>query len=183
MQERPDQKRTGILMLGAGVVAIVSAMLDWYELTDEAGSETFKGSESTGGLAAIGFGIGLVILGTILLRRGARTGGKGSSITAIVFSLFILFVSGYSVASPGDAVASFEKSDISEAYGISEDQAEAAVKAAIADGDLEVKAEAGAMLGIVPGLLGTLAGILGIVQARKIRGHARGDSAAADATG
>lgn len=164
-----NQKTAGILMLVAGAGAIASALFDWYELADATTTETFKGTESSAGMGALGLGIGLLIAAAVLMTRGRRTGGKGSSVTAIVLSLLILFASGYSVASPGDAVASFEKSDISETYGISEAQAEAVVKDAVDSGALDVSAELGAIVGLVAALLGTLAGGIGVRQAKRIR--------------
>ena len=163
------QKTPGLLAIAAFVTAIVSGILNWYELTTEQATSSYKGTETTAGLATIGFGVILLICGIVLLVRGARSGGRASSIVAIISGLFILFCAVYSVASTGDALASFESSDVGEQYGIPDELAELQIKAAFDSGDMSAEPLTGAYVGIVPGALGLVAGIMGVRAAKKIR--------------
>ena len=168
------QKTPGLLAIAAFVTAIVAGILNWYELTTEQGTSSYKGTETTAGLGTIGFGVILLVCGIVLLVRGAR-GGRASSIVAIISSLFILFCAVYSVASTGDALASFESSDVGEQFGIPDELAELQIKTAFDRGDMSAKPLTGAYVGIVPGVLGLAAGIMGVRTAKRVR---RGGSAA-----
>ena len=48
------QKTPGLLAIGAFVTAIVAGILDWYELSTAQGTSSYKGTETTAGLATIG---------------------------------------------------------------------------------------------------------------------------------
>ena len=176
------QKTPGLLAIAAGVLALVAGILDWYELTTADGTTTYKGTETSAGLATIGFGVILLVCGIVLLVRGAKSGGRASSVIAIIMSLFILFCAVYSVTSTGDALASFESSDVGEQFGIPQELAEIQIKAAFDRGDMSADPMAGAYVGILPGALGLLAGIMGLRAGKKIRAGARVEPAPAVAS-
>lgn len=161
------QKRTGLLALLAGVGLIAAAIPTWFELTDSSGTEVIKGTDSTAGMGTLGLGAIVLVAAIVLYVRGPVSGGKASSWVITVAAAFALLASGYSVASPGDAIASFESSGVAELYGISDDEAEFLIKQAVNSGELEVEAKTGAMLAIAPSVLGLIAGITGIRNAKK----------------
>lgn len=164
-----DQKTPAILTLLAGVLAIVSAFPNWYTLGDSDGTLEFKGIESSAGAGTAGIGMILLITGIVLGVRGAKSGGKASSVVTLVFACLALFASGYSVGAPGDAIAQFESNDVAEIYGISDDEAQAIIQEAVDSGELEVSAELGAYIALAPSLLGIAAGIMGIKRSKKIK--------------
>jgi len=164
-----DQKTPALLTLLAGVLAIASAFPNWYTLGDSDGSLEFKGIESSAGAGTAGIGMILIITGIVLWVRGARSGGKAASVVTLVFACLALFASGYSVASPGDAIAQFEASDVAETYGLSDDEAQEIIQDAVDSGELEVSAELGAYIALVPSFLGIGAGIMGIKRSTKIK--------------
>ncbi|MFP5298775.1 MAG: hypothetical protein ACLGHL_07300 [Actinomycetota bacterium] len=178
-QHTTDQKLTAGLAALAGVGAIAAGFLNWYKLSSGGESETFSGLESTAGMGTLGLGVVMLVCAAVLMFRGAASGGKASSVVLLIVALFALFASGYSATSPGDAVASFESSDVAETYGISDQEAEVLIKQAIEAGDLEVSAESGALLAVGPSLLGVIAGIMGIRRSKQIRGATSAGPAAA----
>ncbi|MFP5299414.1 MAG: hypothetical protein ACLGHL_10550 [Actinomycetota bacterium] len=174
-----DQKLTAGAAALAGVGAIAAALLNWYEMSSGADSEIISGLESSAGMGTLGLGIVMLVCAAVLALRGSAAGGKASSVVLLIAAVLALFASGYSAASPGDAIASFESSDVAEIYGISDEEAEVLIKQAIAAGDLEVSAQSGAMLAVGPSLLGVIAGIMGIRRSKQIREAASGPAVGA----
>jgi hypothetical protein len=175
-----NQNTAGALVLGGGVLAVVAGFLDWAKFVEEGAATTMlKGTDLNAGSAALGLGAVLIIFGIILLVRGKTTGGKGSSITAIVLAAFLLFAAAYSALAPGDAVAQFEASDLAESAGVSESQAKAFLQQGIDSGQFEVTTSIGAWVGTAGGVLALVGGIIGVATVKKIRGAAQPPAAAA----
>ena len=98
--ETNNQKAAGGLVVVGGVLATVAGFLDWADFAPtDAAARTFRGVDMSAGVGSIAFGVALVFVAIFLFARGGRTGGRGASITAIVFALPILIAAGYSARS------------------------------------------------------------------------------------
>jgi amino acid transporter len=165
-----NQNAAGGLTLVGGLIAAISVALSWIDFTEAgAADRTFKGTELNAGSMALVGGIVLIIFGIILLVRGARTGGRGSAITAIVIAAFVLGAGAYTALSPADSLVSFEASDVAEFNDVSESIAKAYMEEGFASGDLTADALIGPWVAAAGGLIALLGGILGVANARRIR--------------
>jgi hypothetical protein len=156
-------------MVAAALVAIASPALDWNVVSRAGSTDVLKGTDTSAGLGTLGFGFVLLVVAGFLLLRGGRTGGRAASITGLVVALFILIVNTYSAVAPGHALAWLESEQIAASQGLSEDEVEDVLLRAIERGELEVTAEPGPWVGIVPGVVGTAAGLAGARRSRTIR--------------
>jgi hypothetical protein len=165
-----NQSTAAGLILVGGLAAAVSAALSWIDFT-EAGApdQTFKGTDLSAGLGSVFFGVVLIVIGAVLFARGARTGGRGGSITAIVMAAFIVLAAGYTALSPADSLVSFEASDVAEFNQVSESIAKAFMEEGFASGSLTADALIGPWIALAGGLLALVGGIIGVGNARKIR--------------
>lgn len=161
------QKRSGMLAALAGVGMVAVGFLTWYELSDSSSSETIKGLDTSAGLGVLAFGVVALVAGLVLFARGPASGGKASSWVITVVSVLAFIAAAYTAFAPEQALVSFEASSVAETYGISDNQAEAILELAIEQGDLEAKAGLGAFLALAPTLLGSIAGIQGIKNAKR----------------
>ena len=157
------------LILGGSALAIVGVFLEWHVLSGSRGSESFNGIDTTAGIGTLGLAAVAAIFGIILLVRGARTGGRGSSITAVVLLAIALLASAYSAFAPEAAITQFEANDISETFGVSATEAKLLLEQAFANGSLQASAEIGTYVSTGGSLIGLIGGILGILFARKRR--------------
>lgn len=171
MQARGSNQSTaaGLILVG-GLASTIAVALSWIDFT-EAGADatTFTGSDLGAGALSAVFGVVLIIMGAVLFARGARTGGRGSSVTAIVLGAFVLFAAGYTALSPADSIVAFEAGDVAEASGVSESIAEAFMEEGFANGSLTADALIGPWVAAAGGLLALLGGILGTANSRRIR--------------
>ena len=88
---------------------------------------------------------------------------------ALILALFVLFAAGYSAASPGDALAEFESSNVAEAYDIDEDLAKAAIEQGLEEENIEVSALFGAWIATVGAVLIVGGSIMGIARSGKVK--------------
>jgi hypothetical protein len=165
-----NQSTAAGLVLVGGLAAAVSVALSWIDFTESgAPARTFKGTDLGAGALSLVFGVVLIIVGALLFARGARTGGRGSSITAIVIAAFIVLAAGYTAVSPSDSLVSFEAGDVAEFNGVSESIAKAFMEQGFESGALGADALIGPWVAAAGGLLALIGGILGVGTARKIR--------------
>ena len=165
-----NQNAAGGLVLVGGLLAAVAAALDWIDFSEAGASDlTFKGTELGAGSLSVVLGVVLIILGIVLYARGARTGGRGASITAIVLGGFVLAAAGYTAISPSDSLVTFEASDVAEFNDVSESIAKAYMEQGFADGSLTADALIGPWVAAGGGLLALIGGILGVGNARKVK--------------
>ena len=171
MQPRSEQRPTlaAALILAGSILAIAGVLLDWHVLSGQGGGKTFKGTDTSAGLGTIGLAGVAAIFGIVLLVRGARTGGRGSSITAVVLTAIALLASAYSAFAPQEAITQFEANDVSETIGVSESEAKALLEQAFDAGTLEATAEVGTYVSAGGSLLALIGGVLGIMYARERR--------------
>ena len=181
MQARKEgQSKAALMVLAGAAIAIVAVFFNWLEFSPEGDpSTTFKGMDLTAGAGALVFSIGVLVFGVILLVRGSKTGGKGAAITAIVLAAFVLFAAGYSAASPGDALAEFESSNVAEQYDISDDLAKAAIEEGLKTENIEVTALIGAWVGTVGAALAMAGAIFGVARSGKVKREAAAATPAA----
>lgn len=175
-RENPQKIPAALTIVGC-IIAIVGAVMDWGTIggSASAAAQTEPGTQWSAGLGTLGLAVITIILAAIMFAKGRSSGGgRGLAIAALVIMLIALFASAYSAFAPEAAALQFEKSDIAEAYGISEAQAEVEIQAAFDDGRLEVTAETGAYIAAVGSLLAAIGALMGIMAAKKGRTHAAG---------
>lgn len=144
----------GALIALGGILVIVSSFLDWAEIKDQVGgSLTIEGDT-----AILIAGIALVILGVALAVVSARGPRLILAIVSILAGAFALLITGVAVASD-DTFAG----QVSQAAGISEEQA----KAQIASGVFTVSRSLGLYLGLAGSVLVLVGGILGLRRGPK----------------
>lgn len=166
----PNQTTAGGLAIAGGLVAAISAALSWIDFTEEGASDrTFKGTDLNAGSIAVVCGIVLIIFGIILVVRGARTGGRGSAVTAIVFAAFVLGVALYTALAPADSLVAFDASDVAEANQVSESIAKAYMEQGFANGSLTADALIGPWVATAGGLIALIGGILGAANSGKVK--------------
>jgi hypothetical protein len=170
MQTSGENQNTaaGLILVG-GLAAAISAALSWIDFTEDGAAQTFKGTDLTAGLGSVFFGIVLIIIGAVLYTRGARTGGKGGAITAIVMAAFIVIGAGYTALSPEDSLVTYEAGDVAEFNGVSESVAKQFMEEGFASGSLAADALIGPWIALAGGLAGLVGGIIGVGNSRKIR--------------
>ena len=170
--EAKDQKAAGGLVVAGGVLATIAGFLDWADFAPtDAAATTFRGVDLSAGVGSLAFGVALVIVAIFLFARGGRTGGRGASITAIVFALPILIAAGYSAVAPADALVEFQSSRVAAEYGISSEVTRT-IEAGLELGNVDVSALVGPWVATVGGLLGLVGGIAGLARSRRVRGRA-----------
>jgi hypothetical protein len=104
----------------------------------------------------------LIIAGILLFVRSRKGLGRGWAIATIVMAAFVTFLAVYSAAAPEDSVVQFEASSVSEQFGVSEEQAEEAIRSAVESGQLQVASGPGAWVSAVGALVALVGGILGV---------------------
>ena len=171
MQARASNQSTpAALILVGGLAATIAVALSWIDFSEPgAGETTFSGTDLGAGVLSAVLGVILIIMGGVLFARGGRTGGRGSSVTAIVLGAFVLFAGGYTALSPADSIVSFEASDLAEAEGVSEGIAKDFLEEGFASGSLTADALIGPWIAAAGGLLALLGGILGAANSRRIK--------------
>jgi hypothetical protein len=158
----------GLVAAAAGF-AIASGFLRWAEFAPaEGASTTFRGLDLSAGGGSVACGVALVVVAMLLFARGARTGGRWASITAIVLSAVVLLAAGYSSVAPADALMEFQDNRAASAFGLSGEVAEI-IEEGLARGPAEVTSLVGSWVATVGGLLGIVGGIVGVARAGRIR--------------
>ena len=169
--ENPQKVPAGLAIIGS-IIAIIGCVMDWGTIGGTAypTEQTEPGTEWTAGLGTLVLSVIIVILAGIMFARGrSEKGGRGLAIASLILALFALFAAAYSAFAPEAAAQQFEASDIAEANGISEAQAEAAIEAAFENGALEVSAEMGAYIATLGTLLAAIGAVMGIAAAKRNR--------------
>ncbi|HEX6230803.1 MAG TPA: hypothetical protein VF029_03745 [Actinomycetota bacterium] len=170
--ETRNQRLAGGLVVAGGVLAVIAGFLGWADFAPaDAAARKFRGVELSAGVGSLALGVALVIVGAVLFARGGRTGGRGASITAIVFAAPVLLAAGYSAVAPADALREFQDGAVAGEWGISSGISRT-IEAAFARGGVEVAALVGSWVAAVGGLLALAGGIAGLIRSRRIRGQA-----------
>ena len=173
-EEKMDQSTTTAdrpmpavaLMVIGGVLAAIGAFLTWFDLGPVG---DVKGTDISGGVAVIVFGLLLVVAGILVSVRAAQTGARGWSITGLVAAIFTAAVGLWAAVAPESALTSLGASKVAEDAGISEALAEAALEQAFASGVLNATSSIGTWIVFLGGLLGIVGAILGIAFAGRRR--------------
>jgi hypothetical protein len=153
----------GIGLILGGALGVVSAFLDWFDVTNLGGAtDAVKGTDTAMGLGTIAFAAVALILGIVLAVRGR---GRGVAIAGLVISIILLIVSGYASFATEEAIVSFESGTIADdSPGITENQVKVFLETGFADGSLSAKASVGAYVALAGSVIALLASIAGIVM-------------------
>ncbi len=159
----------GLMFLGAAMI-VAGVFLVWFEVTWENESQIVRGiddrAEATGILLFSGL---IAAFAIVMLVRARKTGGRASSITALVFAVLVFIVGAFVALAPEQALPSFVSRELSETFNVSEGFAKAVVRDAIEAGKLNATSGVGAYLAFGGGALSAAGAIMAIVLAKRFR--------------
>lgn len=158
----------GGVLLGAGIVVFAS-LLTWFTVTDPETSLEYSATDFAIGVGTDAFLVVVALLGIVMLARARKKGGRMWSIAVLVLSAMTLILILQATFSPEQVLPTWFAPGTAEEWGVSEEEAEAALEEGFADGTLSATSGIGAYLALAGNLLVTAAAILGIVWAKRFR--------------
>ena len=157
--ERAGARTAGIVAIVGGALLAVASFLPWAEVSGQGASVTANGIDGSDGYITLGAGIFAVLVGVVMLMRGAR---RILAVLAILAGIVGGGLGLYDAVTAKDSVLDAAAEELAPSFGVSQDRVRSALDQAVDAGQIGVSVSFGLYLVIVGGIVVVVGGILGL---------------------
>src|SRR5262245_48836359 len=157
--ERAGAQTAGIVAIVGGALLAVASFLPWAEVSGQGASVTANGIDGSDGYLTLGAGIFAVLVGVVMLMRGAR---RILAVLAILAGIVGGGLGLYDALTAKDSVLDAAAEELAPSFGVSSDRVRAALDEAVDAGQIGVSVSFGLYLVIAGGIIVVVGGTLGL---------------------